>query len=98
MDDFDDLLGWAEGGDDLRAEGFGLDVGDERVDDGEVDVGLEEGETDLAHGVGDVLGRDGALAAEVLEGALEFVGEGFKHGWFKYSCDDFACEFGRACV
>ena len=57
----------------LFAEGAGADVLDEFVDDGEVDVGLEEGEADLAEGVGDVLVGDGALAAEGLEGTLEFV-------------------------
>ncbi len=64
------------------AHGLGADVLDEGVDDVEVDVGLEEGEADLAHGVGDVFVGDGALAAEGLEGALEFVGEVFKHGVF----------------
>ena len=73
VDDFDDLLGGREGGGDLFADGAGADVLDELVDDGEVDVGLEEGEADLADGVGDVLVGDGALAAEGLEGALEFV-------------------------
>ena len=57
----------------LVADGAGADVLDELVDDGEVDVGLEEGEADLAEGVGDVLVGDGALAAEGLEGTLEFV-------------------------
>ncbi len=80
VDDFDDLLGGRERGGDLGAEGFGLDVVDEGVDDGEVDVGLEEGEADLAHGFGDVFVGEGALAAEGLEGALELVGEVFKHG------------------
>jgi hypothetical protein len=55
------------------------DVLNELGDDGEVDVGLEEGEADLAEGVGDVLVGDGALAAEGLEGTLEFVAEVFKH-------------------
>ena len=79
VDDLDDLLGGREGGGDLFAEGAGADVLDELVDDGEVDVGLEEGEADLAEGVGDVLVGDGALAAEGLEGTLEFVAEVFKH-------------------
>ena len=57
----------------LFADGAGADVLDELGDDGEVDVGLEEGEADLAEGVGDVLVGDGALAAEGLEGTLEFV-------------------------
>ncbi len=56
-----------EGGGDLGAQGLGADVLDELRDDGEVDVGLEEGEADLAHGVGDVFVGDGALAAEVLK-------------------------------
>ena len=73
VDDFDDLLGGRERGGDLGAEGAGADVLDELGDDGEVDVGLEEGEADLAEGVGDVLVGDGALAAEGLEGTLEFV-------------------------
>ena len=42
-------------------------------DDVEVDVGLEEGEANLAECVGDVFVGDGALAAEGLEGTLEFV-------------------------
>ena len=46
---------------------------DEFGDDSEIDVGLEEGEADLAQGVGDVLVGDGALAAEGLERTLEFV-------------------------
>ncbi len=46
---------------------------DDFGDDGEGDVGLDEGEADLAQGLGDVLVGDGALAAEGLEGALEFV-------------------------
>ena len=53
---------------------------DELLDDFEVNVGFQEGKTDLTEGVGNVLVGDGALAAEGLEGALELVGEGFKHG------------------
>ena len=73
VDDFDDLFGGAEGGGDFFADGAVADVLDQLVDDSEVDVGLEEGETDLAEGVGDVLVGDGALAAEIFEGTLEFV-------------------------
>ena len=73
MDDFDDLLGGGERGGDFFADGAVADVVDELVDDGEVDVGLEEGEADLADGVGDVLVGDGALAAEGFKGALELV-------------------------
>ena len=80
VDDFDDLLGGGEGGGDLPPMALVADVVDDVGDDGEVDVGLEEGEADLAEGVGDVFVGDGALAAEGLEGALELVAEVFKHG------------------
>ena len=73
VDDFYDLFGRRERCGYFFADSAGADVLDEVVDDGEVDVGLEEGEADLAEGVGDVLVGDGALAAEVLEGTLEFV-------------------------
>ena len=46
---------------------------------------FEEGEADFAEGVVDVLVGEGALAAEGLEGALEFFGEVFKHGYIKFS-------------
>ena len=82
-DDFDDLLGGREGGGDFGAEGLGANFFDEVAGDVEVDVGLEEGEADLAEGVVDVLVGEGALAAEGLEGALEFFREVFKHGSLK---------------
>jgi hypothetical protein len=53
---------------------------DEVADDVEVDVGFEEGYADFAQGFSDVLFSERALAAEGLEGALEFVCEVFKHG------------------
>ena len=73
VDDFYDLLGGRERGGDLFADGAFADVLHEVCDDAEVDIGLEEGEADLAEGVGDVLVGDGALAAEGLEGTLELV-------------------------
>ena len=81
VDDLDDLLGGAEGGGDLGAHRLVADVLDEFVDDGEVHVGFEQGETDLTDGLGDVLVGDGALATEVLKGALELIGEILKHNW-----------------
>ena len=83
-DDFDDLLGGVEGGGDLGAEGLGADVLDDFAGDVEVDVGLEEGDADLAEGVVDVFVGEGALAAQVFEAALELFGEVLKHGWFKF--------------
>jgi len=64
----------------LAPEGFGADFFDEVADDVEVDVGFEEGDANLAESFVDVLVGEGALAAEGLEGALEFFGEVFKHG------------------
>ena len=79
MDDLDDLFGGGEGGGDLGTEGAEADVLDQIGDDGEADVGLDEGDADLAQGLTDVLVGDGALAAQGLEGTLEFVAEGLKH-------------------
>ena len=53
---------------------------DDLAGDIEVDVGLEQRGADGAHGVIDVVVGEGALAAEVFEGALEFVAEVLKHG------------------
>src|SRR5579875_1257887 len=83
-DDFDDLLGGGEGGGDLGAEGLGADVVDDLAGNREVDVSLEQRGADLAEGVVDVLVGEGALAAQVFEGALELVGKVFKHGWFEF--------------
>ena len=81
VDDFDDLLGGAQRAvRTCRPRDLARMCSMRVSDDGEVDVGFEEGEADLAHGVGDVFVGDGALAAEGLEGALELVGEVFKHG------------------
>ena len=85
VDDLDDLLGRRQGSSHLGAQSAGADVLDESVDDGQVDVGLEQGEADLADGVGDVLFGKGALAAEVLKGALEFVAEVFKHDYPQFT-------------
>jgi len=52
---------------------------DQVFDDIEVNVGLEQGDADFAQGLLHVLLGDGALAAEVLEGALQFFGEILKH-------------------
>ncbi len=79
-DDLDHLLGRRERGQDFGADGLGADVLDEVVDDLEVDVGLEQGDANLAQGFGDVLFGERALAAKVLEDALQFVSEVLKHG------------------
>ena len=72
-DDLGDLFAGRQGGCDLGADGLDADVLDQGFDDGEVDVGLDEGEADFGHCLGDVFVGDGALAAEVLKGALELI-------------------------
>ena len=59
----------------VGADGPLADAGDEAPDDREVDVGLEQGETDLAEDLVDIGLAQAALAAELLEDAVETVGE-----------------------
>ena len=75
----DDLLGGRERGQHFGAHGLGADVLDQVADDVEVDVGLEQRHADFAQGFGDVFFGQRALAAEVLEGALQFVCKVLKH-------------------
>ena len=78
-DDLDDLLGGRERGKHFGADGFLADVLDELVDDVEVDVGFKQGHADFAQRFGDVFFGERALAAKVLEDALQFVGKVLKH-------------------
>ena len=80
VDDLDDLLGGVERPADLRAEGPLLDRADELLDDRQRDVGLEQRDADLARGGVDVGLGEPALAAQVLEGVGEAVGESGEHG------------------
>jgi len=75
VDDLDDLLGRVQRLADLRAAGPLLDVADERLDDGQRDVGLEQRDPDLARGGVDVGLGEPTLAPKVLEGVGEPVGE-----------------------
>lgn len=63
VDDLDELLFGGEAAQDLLAEGFLLDALGEALHDLEVHVGLEQGEANLTHRVGDVFLRDLADAA-----------------------------------
>ena len=56
------------------------DPGDEVLDDLEVDVGLEEGEPDLAHGGVHVGLADPAAAGQVAERLSQPLAEGVEHG------------------
>ena len=68
--DFDDLLGRRERGEDFSSDGLLADVLDEVGDDLEVDVGFKQGDANFAQGFGDVLFSERALAAKVFEDAL----------------------------
>ena len=72
-DDLDDLLGGRERGEHFLAHGLFLDGFDELLDDPEMDVGFEQRHADLAQGGLHVLGREFALAAQVLEDPLQLV-------------------------
>src|SRR5208337_4136555 len=71
--DFDDLLGGGERGEDFGADGLDADLLDVVADDVEVVDGFEQGYGDFAEGFGDVFFSERALAAEGFKGALEFV-------------------------
>ena len=71
VDDLDDLLAGVELADDVGAERALLHPRGEVLDDAEVDVGLEQREADLAHGLVDVVLGQRAVRAHVGEGLLE---------------------------
>ena len=81
VDDLHDLLAGREALRDLGAGRALLHLGDEVLDDLEVDVGLEQGETDLAHGPREVLLGEDATPPQVAESGLQLVGKGVKHVW-----------------
>ena len=57
----------------IGADGPLADAGHEALDHGEVDVGLEERETDLAQDLVDIGLAQAALAAELLEDSVETI-------------------------
>ena len=81
VDDLDDLLGRVQRAADLLAAGPLLDRVDELLDHGQRDVGLEQRDPDLARGRVDVGLGEPSLAAQVLEGVGEAVGECGEHRW-----------------
>ena len=65
---------------DVLSERALLDGVGEVARDLEVDVRLEQSETDLAHRLRDRLLVEAPAAAEPAEGGLQLVGEGVEHG------------------
>ena len=89
MDDLHDLLARVEPLEDILAEGTLPHGVHELLHDLEVDVRLEQRESDLARGAGDRLLVEPAAAAEVAEGVLEAGGERVEHG-----CERYRAPFG----
>ena len=75
VDDLHHLLPGREALQDLRPQSALLHVRDELAHDLEVDVGLEQRETDLAHGLVDIGLAQLAVAAQLAERALQPIGE-----------------------
>src|SRR5581483_3614630 len=82
MDDLDDLLAGLDALDDFLAESLGFDAFDEIAGDLEIDIGLQQGEPDLAQGISDIGLGNFAEAAQVLEGILEFAAQRVEHTWY----------------
>ena len=76
------LLVWGELHHDFGADGLGANVGEEFIGHTDVDVALEEGVTNLCEGGVEVLVGQLALAAKILEGALQLFCKVFKHDEF----------------
>ena len=79
--DLDDVLGGAQRREDVGGEALLLAPGNELLDHAIVDVSLEKGHANLAHREVDVVLGEATLAAELLEGVLETVGERVEHGY-----------------
>ena len=80
VDDLDDLLARVELLGDLDPERALLDRARELLDDLEVDVGLEQRETDLAHGLVDVVLGQRAALTDARQRALKLLRERIEHG------------------
>ena len=80
VDDLDDLLAGGDRLGDGLAAGLVLHPLDEVAGDRQRDVGLEQGDADLAQRGRDVLVGQRALAGELVEDAGEPAAEGLEHG------------------
>jgi hypothetical protein len=73
-DNFHDLLVRRELQHDFAADGFAADVGEELIGHGDVDIAFEESFADFSESGVQMLFGQLALAAEILECALELFG------------------------
>ena len=88
VDDLHDLLAGGEAAQDLRADGLLADPPDDVLDDLEVDVGLEQGQPDLARGGIDVRLADPAAAGQVGERLAQSIAEVVEHAGELTPCGD----------
>ena len=79
VDDLDDLLPRGERLEDVLADGLGADALDKRLDDLEVDVGLEERHAHLAERLLDILLRQPAVTPEPVEDRGQTLGKSVEH-------------------
>jgi hypothetical protein len=80
VDDLHDLLAGGQGLQDVGADRLLADAADEVLDDLEVDVRLEQRETDLAHRGIDVRLADAATAGQVGERLAKALAQAVEHG------------------
>ncbi len=84
-DDLEDLLIGRKLQQDFGAQRLGANVGEQFVGDVHVDVAIEQGFANADQRGVQVLFGELALAAQVLEDALEFLCKVFKH-WLMLAC------------
>ena len=79
IDDLDHLIGRLDRTDDVLARGALGGEGDEVLDDGQGDVGLEQRHADFAHRLGDVLFGQGAAPGDPVEDACQPLVQSLEH-------------------
>ncbi len=88
VDDLDDLLARGQALGEVDPDQLLPDPRHEVADDPKVDVGLQQGQADLAQGLVDVGFAQPAPAAQPAEDGVEAVGQGLEHGGLEHSVDD----------
>ena len=78
VDDLDDLLGGGQALQHVRAYGALSDLGDKILDHAIADVGVQQGQTHLAHSLLDVGLGNAPLAAQTSKRGVQFFGKALK--------------------
>ena len=74
IEDFDNLLPWRNGAQNVLTQRLALNSGDEVLGDLKMNVRFQQSQANLPERIIDVSLRDGAMAPEVLEYVLKLVG------------------------